>query len=85
MQVVLLTTADPCPLCVDAWLLLDDLRERLGFGLETIDVESDPALMRLHRDRVPVVLLDGREVGFGRLDPGALERALLGGTVEGGA
>ena len=85
MQVVLYTTADPCPLCVDAWLQLDDLRERLGFRLETVDVESDPAHFRLYRGRVPVVVVDGREVAFGRLDPVALEAVLVGGRVEGGA
>ena len=85
MQVVLYTTASPCPLCVEAWLRLDDLRERLGFDLETVDVESDPALLRRHRDRVPVVFVDGREVAFGRLDPAALHRALAGGGVKGSA
>lgn len=85
MQVVLYTTADPCPLCVDAWIRLDDLRERLGFGLETVDVESDADLFRRHRERVPVVEVDGREVSFGRIDPASLEAALVGGRVEGGA
>ncbi len=85
MQVVLYTTADPCPLCVDAYLCLDDLRDRLGFAFEAIDVESDPTLFRLHRDRVPVVLLDGQEIAFGRLDPVRLEAVLAHGRVEGGA
>lgn len=81
MRVVLYTTTDPCPLCVDGWLVIDDLAGRLGFVFENIDVESDPALVRRLRDRVPVVEVDGREVAFGRLDPRALETALMGGGV----
>jgi glutaredoxin len=85
MRVVLYSTADPCPLCVEAWILLDDLAERLGFAFEEVHVESDPELFRRHRLRVPVLERDGLEVAHGRLDARAVEAALAGGMVEGGA
>jgi hypothetical protein len=85
MRVVLYTTSDRCSLCVGAKVLLGDLSERLGFTFEEVHVEGDPDLFRLHRDRVPVLERDGREVAFGRLDARAVESALSGGMVEGGA
>ncbi len=40
------------------------------------DVDEDPELSRLYDFRVPVVLVDGRVVGEGRLNRQALSRAL---------
>lgn len=85
MRVVLYTTSDRCSLCIGAKVLLDDLSERHGFAFEEVEVESDPELFRLHRDRVPVLVRDGREIAFGRLDARVVEAALSGGMVEGGA
>ena len=67
-----LVTRRGCHLCEDALGLLR------GLGLEPRqrDVDSDPELSRLYDFRVPVVLVDGRVVGEGRLDPDSLSRAL---------
>jgi glutaredoxin len=85
MRVVLYTTTDRCSLCVGAKVLLGDLSARHGFAFEEVHVETDPGLFRRHRDRVPVLERDGREVAFGRLDARVVEAALSGGMVEGGA
>ena len=65
-----LITRVGCHLCEEAAELL-----RQG-GVEVIrrDVDADPALFRLYDFRVPVVLLDGKVVAEGRIDPSALAK-----------
>jgi predicted thioredoxin/glutaredoxin len=67
-----LVTRHGCHLCDDALGLLREL------GLEPVqrDVDTDAELFRLYDFRVPVVLVDGRVVGEGRIDRDALTRAL---------
>jgi glutaredoxin len=67
-----LVTRQGCHLCDQALALLRELaiepRQR--------DVDADPELFRLYDFRVPVVLLDGRVIGEGRVDREVLRRAL---------
>ncbi len=67
-----LVTRRGCHLCEDALDLLRDL----GVEPRQRDVDEDPELSLLYDFRVPVVLVDGRVVGEGRLDRQALSRAL---------
>ena len=67
-----LVTRQGCHLCEDALGLLREL----GLEPRQRDVDADAELFRLYDFRVPVVLLDGRVVGEGRLDREALSRAL---------
>ena len=62
-----------CHLCEDALTLLREL----GVEPRQRDVDSDPELFALYDFRVPVVLVDGRVVGEGRLD-----RKVLGGALR---
>jgi glutaredoxin len=72
----LYTIGRPCPLCDEALALLEDLSREVAFDLEVVNVDGDLRLTVLHSLKVPVVEVDGREVGHGRLDRAALERAL---------
>jgi predicted thioredoxin/glutaredoxin len=67
-----LVTRLGCHLCEDALGLLRDM----GLEPRQRDVDADAELFRLYDFRVPVVLVDGRVVGEGRLDREALSRAL---------
>ncbi len=67
-----LVTRRGCHLCEDALALLRDL----GVEPRQRDVDADAELFRLYDFRVPVVLVEGRVVGEGRLDHGTLRRAL---------
>jgi glutaredoxin len=67
-----LVTRRGCHLCDDALALLRDL----GVEPRQRDVDADGELSRLYDFRVPVVLVDGRVVGEGRLDRLTLSRAL---------
>lgn len=69
---LVLVTRQGCHLCDAA---LETLRQ-LGHEPELLDVDSDDALHDLYDWRVPVVLLDGRIIAEGAIEPQALERAL---------
>lgn len=73
MEVELLTRPG-CHLCEEALTLL----RRLGVEPRLRDLDQEPGLRALYQLRVPVVLVGGRVVGEGRLDPVALGRALAG-------
>ena len=65
-----------CHLCE---VMLDGVRAAcasLDVVIEVIDVDTSAELARLHGPRVPVLLVDGREVCHFRLDQRALQAAL---------
>jgi glutaredoxin len=62
-----------CHLCEDLRTLLDELAPDFSFTLEEIDITHDPPLMARYRLMVPVLLIDGVEAGYGRID----ERTLV--------
>lgn len=65
-----------CHLCHEMIAELERLRERLGFRVEVVDVDQDPALEEKWGEKVPV-LLDGRiEICHYFLDVAALEARL---------
>ncbi|HVS49517.1 MAG TPA: glutaredoxin family protein [Candidatus Dormibacteraeota bacterium] len=69
---VVLITRQGCHLCDDALAAL----RSLGVEPELQDVDADDRLHDLYDFRVPVVLLDGRIVGEGRVGRDELRRAL---------
>jgi glutaredoxin len=69
---VVLVTRQGCHLCEEALNLL----RGLGVEPEQDDVDADDDLHRLYDWRVPVVLVDGRIVGEGKIEREQLERAL---------
>lgn len=79
-HVQLLTRAG-CTICDGIHAQLGQLAAELGFDLETTDVdakarEGDPALRAEFGDRLPVVLLDGREHSYWELDESRLRQDL---------
>ena len=67
-----LYTRQGCHLCEDAQALL----EKYGVAIESIDVDSDPALRERYNTCVPVVVLDGRERFRGKVNEVLLKRLL---------
>ena len=73
MNRVTLISRNGCHLCEDAEAVLD----RIVPGQWTrVDVDSDVGLERDYGDRVPVVLLDGVEHGYWRVEEARLLRDL---------
>jgi len=66
-----------CHLCGDMRAALEEFRDALGFSLREVDIDADPALTARYGALIPVLVLGGREICHGHLDPAALRRALL--------
>lgn len=71
-----LITRPGCHLCEVAAHEMDVIAADTGETWEEINVESDLELEREYGDRVPVVLLDGREHGYWRVEAQRLRRDL---------
>lgn len=71
-----LLTRVGCHLCADARQALSRIRAQTGIGWDERDVDADPELTYEYGDRVPVLLLDGTEHGFWRVEEARLLRDL---------
>ncbi|WP_299952485.1 glutaredoxin family protein [uncultured Modestobacter sp.] len=71
-----LLTRAGCHLCVVAAETLTRIGGEAGLGVELVDVDADVELRAEYGDRVPVVLLDGREHSHFTVDVVRLRRDL---------
>jgi glutaredoxin len=71
-----LITRPGCHLCDVAKEAMDRITAQTGEAWIEVDVESDVTLEAEYGDRVPVVLLDGREHGYWRVEEDRLRRDL---------
>jgi glutaredoxin len=71
----LLTRAN-CHLCEVAAETLHRIGGEAGLAVAEVDVDGDPELQAEYGDRVPVVLLDGREHSYFSVDVDRLRRDL---------
>ena len=69
-----------CSLCEEARAALEQLRTRVTFVLEVVDIRDRPDTWERYRHEVPVILVDGVEVARLRIDADALESRLRGTT-----
>ena len=76
MPTLKLYSKPDCCLCDQGLPLVERLARRHGLQMEKVDISADPRLQELHGERIPVVELDGVELGWGRLSERALERKL---------
>ncbi len=74
-RLALLTRAG-CHLCVTAAETLARIAAEAAVGSREVDVDADPELRAEYGDRVPVVLLDGREHSYFTVDVPRLRRDL---------
>ena len=73
---VSVVTRRGCHLCEDAESVVDQLSRELGFIWDAVDVDQPSQLQDTHRDRVPVILLDGVEHGYWWVEEDRLRQAL---------
>jgi len=71
-----LLTRVGCHLCEVAGETLDRIAGEAGLVPVSVDVDADPDLQAEYGDRVPVVLLDGREHSYFTVDVERLRRDL---------
>jgi len=75
-HVVTLITRVGCHLCEDAERSLVRLAAEIGFRFESVDVDADDARRHEYSDRVPVIMIDGKEHGYWRLEEKRFRKAL---------
>ena len=71
-----LLTRAGCHLCEDAAATLAPIAAAASLTIVPVDVDVDPELRAEYGDRLPVVLLDGREHSYFTVDVRRLRRDL---------
>jgi hypothetical protein len=71
-----LYTKPDCCLCDEARDVLDRVRARIAFELDVIDVSTDVKLGERYGERIPVLLVEGREAFEYTVDERELESRL---------
>jgi hypothetical protein len=76
-----LLTRDGCTICAQVHARLQELAAALDFDLSMTDVDAaasagDPALRTEFGDRLPVILLNGREHSYWEIDEARLRTDL---------
>jgi Glutaredoxin-like domain (DUF836) len=67
-----------CHLCDDAREVVRRVADDTGAGWVELSVDDDPELLARYSEQVPVVLVDGAQHDFWRVDEQRLRRALTG-------
>jgi glutaredoxin len=65
-----------CHLCDDARSVLRRVASEVGATVAEQDVDDDPQLRAEYGEMVPVILIDGREHGYWRVEEDRLRAAL---------
>lgn len=79
MNEVILYTKPDCSLCDEAKMRLAQLAGRYPHQLVEMDITQDDELFAQYRYRIPVVVVNGRELAA-PIGPGELEQALAART-----
>jgi glutaredoxin len=72
-------TSAGCTLCERALDVVLEVKAEIGFELEVIEIDGDPALEAAYREHLPVVEIDGERAFTYFVQPDAL-RARLAAT-----
>jgi hypothetical protein len=67
-----------CHLCDDARVVVSRVATDLDVGWEELSVLDDPELADRYAEQIPVVLVDGDQHDFFRVDEARLREALAG-------
>jgi glutaredoxin len=76
MRTVTLIGKPGCHLCDDARVVIEKVAGELGAAVDERDITRDEELYRKYWEQIPVVLVDGEQHDFWRVDEGRLRRAL---------
>ncbi|MBH5336273.1 glutaredoxin family protein [Streptomyces pactum] len=67
-----------CHLCDEAQAVIERVCGELGASWEKKDITQDEELYRRYWEQIPVILVDGEQHDFWRVDPRRLRTALGG-------
>ncbi|KMK77487.1 glutaredoxin family protein [Alkalihalobacillus pseudalcaliphilus] len=74
--VVEVMSKEHCPLCDDVLIDLKLLRDELAFDVNVIDIYQDEELLEKYQLMIPVILIEGKEIGFGKIAREDLKSAI---------
>lgn len=74
---VVVMTRHGCPSCVRAEEDVERICGELGVVWSAADVDSDPEWQAEYGDRVPVILIDGAEHGYWKVEEERFRKALV--------
>ncbi|GAA3497521.1 glutaredoxin family protein [Streptomyces prasinosporus] len=75
-RLVTLVRKPGCHLCDEAQVVVEKVCGELGVRWEQKDITQDPDLNERYWEQIPVVLVDGRQHTFWRVNEDRLRRAL---------
>ena len=73
---VTVVTRNGCHACVQAETDVERICGELGVPWSTVDVDSDPELRAEYGDQVPVILIDGAQHGYWKVEEARFRAAL---------
>jgi glutaredoxin len=73
---VILYTKKDCGLCEKAESAIREVQKTIEFDLEIVDIEGDAAAYDRYWDRIPVIVVEGKEVAAAPIDEARLRAAL---------
>ncbi|MFL6157349.1 MAG: glutaredoxin family protein [Marmoricola sp.] len=73
---VRLYTKPGCHLCDDARAVVERVCAEVGASYDEVDITTDPALVRLYGEQIPVTFVDGAQHDFWRVEEQRLRSAL---------
>ena len=76
MTVVVVYGKPQCSLCDKAAAILAHLRREFEFDVQYVDITADAELFARYRERIPVLMVDGREIASLVVTTPALRSAL---------
>ncbi|MEI6811792.1 MAG: glutaredoxin family protein [Actinomycetes bacterium] len=68
-NVITIYSRQNCHLCDVALTQLKQLQKELDFDLDKIFIDEKPQLEKEYGEQVPVILIDGKQHDFFRVDP----------------
>ncbi len=63
MALITIYSKPDCHLCDRAKEVVERCRQKVDFSVEIIDISQNSELLERYRDDIPVILLDGNEIG----------------------
>ncbi len=69
-------TKKDCALCDDAKEIIEQVIAELPAELKMTDIESDPELFERYKEKIPVVLINGKESFLYKVHPVTLRKKL---------
>jgi glutaredoxin len=70
-------TKENCPLCDEAKEILKELAKEIPIEIIEYDIYKDDQLLEKYQIMIPVIEMDGIELGFGRFEKSYLRKRLL--------